>query len=249
MPKLSVVIITLDEAHDIRQTLDSVRWADEIIVVDSGSTDKTPEICREYTNHVFVTDWPGFGPQKNRALSYATGDWVLSLDADERVSDELKQEIKQAMLQSEYIAFWLPRVSTFCGKLIKHGSWRSDAIIRLFKRNSGHFSDDIVHEKVIVNGKIGRLTSPLRHDTYRNLSEMLEKINSYSSYGAEMRARRHANSGLGKAIGHGFWAFLSSYILKAGFLDGKEGFMIAVANAESSYYRYLKLMYLNQNKL
>ncbi len=246
MPRLSVIIIAKNEAHDIRQTLDSIRWADEIIVLDSGSTDGTAEICREYTDKVFITDWPGFGPQKNRALAYATGDWILSLDADERVSGELRHEIMEAMMQTKYDAYWVPRISTFCGKLIKHGAWRSDGIVRLFKHNFGHFSDDLVHEKVIVDGKVGQLSAPLWHDTYRDLTEMLEKVNSYSTYSAEMRAARHLPSSLGKAVGHGFWAFFSSYFLKAGFLDGKEGLMIAIANGESSYYRYLKLMYLNQ---
>ncbi len=246
VPRLSVIIITKNEAHDIRQTLDTVRWADEIIVLDSGSTDGTPEICREYTDKVFITDWPGFGPQKNRALAYATGDWVLSIDADERVSGELRHEITTAMIQSQYSAYWIPCVSTFCGKLIKHGAWRSDRMVRFFKRDGARFSDDLVHEKIIVSGKFGSFTAPLWHDTYRDLNEMLEKINRYSTYSAEMRAARHMPSSLSKAIGHGFWAFFNSYFLKAGFLDGKEGFMLAVANGESSYYRYLKLMYLNQ---
>lgn len=248
MPKLSIIIITKNEAHDIRATLESIKWADEIVVLDSGSTDNTVAICREYTAKVYETDWPGFGPQKNRALNYAAGDWVLSIDADERVSPELKQEIQQALINTHYDGFYIPRKSTYCGKLINYGAWSKDKKLLLFKRTHGKFTDDVVHERLIVTGKIGKLIHALYHDTYQDLSEMLEKMNSYSSYSAQQRSEKNKPGGLFPAITHGLWAFIYSYFLKLGLLDGKEGFMLAFSNAEYTYYRYLKLMYLNQKK-
>ena len=239
---LSAIIITKNEAHDIRDCLESVKFADEIIVLDSGSTDNTVEICQEYTDKVFGTDWPGFGIQKNRALQKATGDWVISLDADERLTPALQQEIKKAVQQNEFAAYNMPRQSLYCGKLIKHGAWHSKRHIRLFKRDAGRFDDAPVHENLIINGKIGKLANPMIHYTYKNLDEAIEKMNQYSSLSAQQRFEQGKTSGLGKAIFHGLWAFLRSYFFQLGFLDGKYGFMLAVSNAEYSYYRYAKLM-------
>ena len=152
---LSVVIITKNEAHNIRACLESAAWADEIIVVDSGSTDDTIAIAREFTSQVYQHDWPGFGAQKNRALSYASRDWVLSLDADERVTSELRSQIIKAMGSARENGFYLPRLSQFCGQFIKHSGWYPDYVLRLFKREKGLFSDDLVHESVILQGPSG----------------------------------------------------------------------------------------------
>ncbi|QLH41383.1 MAG: glycosyltransferase family 2 protein [Coxiellaceae bacterium] len=244
MPTLSVIIITKNEAGSIRPTLEAVQSADEIIVLDSGSTDSTPEICREFTPHVFITDWPGFGMQKNRALAKASSDWVLTIDADERVPPALMQEIKQVITTDTATAYAVRRLSTYCGKLIKYGAWRNDYKTILFKRGKAEFSNSLVHERVIVEGELSKLNEPLLHETYTDLSEVIDKYNSYSSYGAEERLKQGKQGGLGKALWHGFWTFFRGYILQLGFLDGKEGFMLAVSNAEGSYYRYLKLMYL-----
>lgn len=243
---LSVIIITKNEAHDIRDCLESVRWANEIIVLDSGSTDNTIAICQEYTNKVFSTDWPGFGPQKNRALEKATGNWVLSLDADERIPPALQEEIKTAIQQNKYDAYSIPRQSLYCGKLIKYGAWHSKRHVRLFKRNCGKFDNALVHENIIITGKVGGLLNPMLHYTYQNLAEAIEKMNFYSSASALQRFNKGKKGGLFSAILHGGWAFLRSYFLQLGFLDGKAGFMLAVSNAEYSYYCYLKLMFLNQ---
>lgn len=246
---LSVIVITKNEEESIRDCLESVVWADEIIVVDSGSTDNTVAICREYTSKVFVTGWPGFGAQKNHALEMSTSDWVLSLDADERVTPELRAEIQAAISDpGANVAFKMPRLSNYCGRYMRHSGWWPDYIIRLFRRGQGHFSNDLVHEHLIVNGPTETLSKPLIHDSYRDLEEVLNKVNSYSSAGARMMHQKQKKATLATAVFHSLWAFVHTYILRAGFLDGREGFMLAVSNAEGTYYKYLKLMYLERSE-
>ncbi len=249
-PTLSVILITKNEAELVGQCLESVTWADEIIVVDSGSTDATVEICKRYTDRVTVTDWPGFGPQKNRALAMATGDWVLSIDADEEVTPALRDSIQLALLQAgNYDAYELSRFSSYCGRFIRHGGWWPDPVLRLFRRDQGKFSDHRVHERVLVDpSRIGRLEGLLMHYSFRNLEQVLAKVNHYSTENAGMLHSRGRRAGLGSAILHGLWTFFRSYILQAGFLDGREGFILAVSNAEGSYYKYLKLMYLAERQ-
>jgi glycosyltransferase involved in cell wall biosynthesis len=228
--------------------LESVRWSDQIIVVDSGSSDDTVAIAKEFTPHVVQTDWPGYGPQKNRALGRATQEWVLSIDADERVTPELRSEVERAMGEAGgFAAYEMPRRSSYCGRIMRHGGWSPDYVTRLFKRDLGKFSDDLVHERVMVDGPRGRLNTPLIHYSYRDLAQVLDKVNSYSSASASMLYREGRRAGLGAAIVHGLWSFFRTYVLRRGFLDGKEGFMLAVSNAETSYYRYVKLMMLEKD--
>lgn len=244
--RISVLVITKNEEASIGRCLRSVDWADEVIVLDSGSTDRTVEIAAALNARTSVTtDWPGFGPQKNRALALATGDWVLSLDADEWVTPELRDEIRGVIAGSGGPgAFRLPRLSSFCNRQMRHSGWWPDYVVRLFRRNAARFTDDIVHERVSVEGPIGTLTHPLLHETYVNLEEMLEKLNNYSSLGARILRERAVRGGLTKAVLHGLGAFIRTYLLRRGFLDGREGFMLAVANAEVTYYKYLKLTLL-----
>lgn len=241
MAKLSVIIICKDEAKDIADCLRSVTFADEIIVLDSGSSDNTVAICRQYTSHVFETDWPGFGRQKNRAREHASGDWILSIDADERVSDELQQEILKAIHETTEDGFYIPRVSTYCGRVIRYGTWAGDKVLRLFRASKGVFTDDAVHERVIVQGSVGNLNCALTHLSFRDFSEVLHKMDHYSTLAAEMRFEQGKRGSVFKALGHGMWSFFRSYFLKLGFLDGAEGLMLAISNAEGSYYRYVKL--------
>ena len=246
---LSVIVTTKNEEKSIRDCLESVVWADEIIVVDSGSTDKTVAICREYTSKVFVTGWPGFGAQKNRALEMATCDWVLSLDADERVTPELQAEIRTAIdYPGNNIAFKMPRLSNYCGRYMRYSGWWPDYIIRLFRRGRAHFTNDLVHEHLIVHGAVETLSKPLIHNSFDDLEDVLNKINSYSSAGASMMHQKKKKATLASSILHGLWAFVHTYILRAGFLDGREGLMLAVSNAEGTYYRYLKLMMMTRGK-
>ncbi|MBI1395518.1 MAG: glycosyltransferase [Betaproteobacteria bacterium] len=240
---VSVVVITRNEEAAVGRCLESVAWADEIVVLDSGSSDRTTEIARALGARVQESDdWPGFGPQKNRALALATGDWILSLDADEWVTEPLAREIRAAVANpGAHDAFELPRSSSFCGREMRHSGWWPDYIVRLFRRGRARFSDDLVHERVIVDGSVGRLTEPLRHESFVSLEQVVDKMNRYSTAGAEMRLSRGKRGSVGGAVVHGVWAFLRTYVLRAGFLDGREGFVLAVANAEGTYYRYLKI--------
>lgn len=241
---LSVCIITRNEARNIRDCLESVTWADEILVLDSCSEDDTEAICREYTEHFYINEeWLGFGVQKNRVLDLATSDWVLSLDADERVTPALRAEIETVMTQDSPIGVYqLPRQSYYCGRQMRHSGWWPDYVVRLFKRGHGRFSDDLVHERLLFEGRPGRLSNPLTHFSYHDLSEVLERIERYSTAGAENQ-RDHKRGSLGKAVTHAAFTFIKTYLLRLGFLDGREGFMVAVSNAETVYYRYLKMYY------
>lgn len=243
---LSVIIITKNEAAVIERCLQSVAWADEIILFDTDSTDGTPELARALGAKIHsAPDWPGFGPQKNRALALATGDYVLSLDADEWIAPELRAEIEQALAAPDRLpAYRLPRLSSYCGRVMRHSGWWPDHVTRLFQRGSAKFSDDLVHERLIVDGVTGSLREPLRHEAIRDLDDALAKMGSYSTAGAKMMLARGKSASLGSAVLHGLWTFFRTYVLRAGFLDGREGFMLAVSNAEGAYYRYLKLMLL-----
>ncbi len=245
---LSVIIITKNEEADIRACLESVSWADEIIVVDSGSIDDTVAICKECGAQVHVVrDWPGFGPQKNRALAQATKDWVLSLDADERVTPELRREI-EALLRSNPAAdaYEIPRSSSYCGRFMRHSGWYPDYVTRLFRRGSARFSDDLVHERLAVKGKTEKLQCKLLHYAFRDPEEVLRKVDQYSTAGALRMHAQGRRATLAGAVMRGLWSFMRTYFMKLGFLDGREGFMLAVSNAEGTYYRYAKLITLNR---
>lgn len=242
MPKLSVILIARNEAMNIAACLESVAWADEIVVVDSGSSDETVAICGRYGAKVQVTsDWPGFGPQKNRAVDLATGDWLLSIDADERVTPELRAEIEQVLAAPDSDAYEMPRLSSYLGQPMRHGGWWPDHVTRLFRRGAARFSEARVHETVIVQGRTGRLRNHLVHYSFRTVEQVVAKMDGYSTAAAMAMAERGRSAGLGSAVLHGCFAFFRTYVLRAGFLDGRLGFVLAVSNAEGAYYKYLKL--------
>ncbi|MCK5640813.1 MAG: glycosyltransferase family 2 protein [Gammaproteobacteria bacterium] len=245
-PALSVIIITKNEERNIRDCLESVKWADEIIVVDSGSEDATVAISKEYTDKVFVTDWPGFGAQKNRALDYAQSEWVFSIDADERITEDLKKEILETLKSPACAGYEVRRLSSYCGKFMRHSGWWPDRVLRLFRREDGRFNDNLVHEKVGVKSKVGRLKGHLIHYTYRDMETIINKINCYTTAGALQKVNKGKRGGVFRAVMHGSWMFFRTYILKLGFLDGPEGFMLAVSNAEMSYYKYIKMRYIKR---
>lgn len=244
--RVSAIIITKNAGTMIRRCVESLDWTDEIIVVDSGSTDDTAAICREMGVNFSVTpDFPGFGPQKNRALDLATGDWVVSIDADEWITPALRDEMRAAMANPTAAAYAVPRRSSFCGRYMKHSGWWPDHVIRLFRRDAARFSDDRAHERLLVEGATRKLRQPLMHEAISDMDQMLGKMNLYSTASARMLHERGRKASLATAIFHGGWAFFRTYILRLGFLDGREGFILAVANAEGSYYRYVKLMLEN----
>ena len=223
--------------------------AQQIVVVDTNSTDLTLQIAK---NHGAVivqpADWPGFGPQKNRALELATGDWVLSLDADERLTPALRSEILTAIHHPAQIdCFAIPRLSWYCGRFIRHSGWSPDYVDRLFKRGTARFSDDLVHERLIPNGQVAKLENPMLHFSFMNFSQVLQKIDRYSTASAEQAFAKGRRSNPLKAILQGLWAFIRTYFIRAGFLDGYQGLALALSNAEGSYYRYMKI-WLIQNQ-
>ena len=246
--KLTVCIITRNEAANIVACLRSVSFADEIVVLDSGSTDDTVALARAEGARVETSvDWPGFGPQKNRVLAMAQGEWVLSLDADERVTPKLAAEIQAALRDPRHDAYDMPRLSSFCGRFIRHSGWWPDRVLRLFRRGTARFTDAAVHERVIPDGAVGSLQANLLHYTYPTLDSALTKMNRYSSDAALAMHARGRRASLASALGHGFWTFVRIYLLRRGFLDGRHGFVLASVAAMGSFSRYAKLMFLSSN--
>ncbi len=240
MTQLSAIVITKNEAANIGECLDSLAFCNELIVVDCGSTDATVQLAREKGARVEFHEWPGFGPQKNFALSRATGTWVLSIDADERVSPELAAAIKAAIAQNGADAWEFPRLSSFCGREIYHSGWYPDYVLRLFRRGKASFDDVAVHERVICTAVVKRLRPPLIHLAMPTLEDALSRVDRYSTAKAQMIVASGRKVSFLTGIGHGLFAFLRAYILRAGFLDGAEGFLLAVVCAETSYYPYMK---------
>lgn len=249
---LSVTIIAKNEEHNIRRCLASVQWADEIIVLDSGSNDRTVEIAREFTDKVFCTDWRGYGVQKQRALERATGDWVLNLDADESVDEALKQKVLEIIQDKPSIqaqtqlmdAYRIPIQMIFCGQPLRYSASPSRHV-RLYRRAIARYSDDIVHEKIILpaTALIGQLKTPLWHHSFQDISHMLTKLNRYSSYSAQIRLEQKKTGCFLKALLGPIWMFIRCYIFQRGFLDGKIGLIFAIYKAEGTFYREMKVLY------
>lgn len=246
MPSLSIVIVAKNEALNIADCVRSARFADEVIVLDSGSTDGTPEMARAAGAKVVVADWPGYGPQNNRGIDLATGDWFFSLDADERITPALAAEIRGAIARQDVNGFRVPRISMYCGRFMQHGGWRPDYTWRLARRGKARFTDHFLHAHLQVQGATGTLREPIVHYSFRTMEAVLEKLNRYSSASARDMTTAGRKGSLGRAVAHGLWAFFRTYVLRLGFLDGRWGFMLAVSNAEGTYYRYVKLWLMQQ---
>lgn len=248
MNTLSVIIITRNEQANLDACLTSVcEIADEIVIVDSFSTDDTLSIAKSYKAVISSPpDWLGFGTQKNRALDLATKDWVLSIDADERLTKELQNEIKAVLSNPLGDCYAIPRRSYYCGRLINYSGWNPDFVTRLFKRGTARFSDHLVHEKLVITGSKQFLKQPMLHFSFIDFSQVLQKVDRYSTDSAQQAFALHKTSSVFNAVFHGAWAFFRTYFLKFGFLDGGHGLALAISNAEGSYYRYLKLWLLNQ---
>ena len=244
---LSVIIITKNESTHIGECIDSVSFADEIIVVDSGSTDGTREIAQGKGAKVSLTDdWPGFGRQKNRALDLASCSWVLSIDADERVTPELALEIQRELAAPRAEAYKIARLSNFAGRWIRHSGWWPDHVLRLFKRGTARFKDVAVHESVQTSSSVTMLENHFLHYPYADLETFIAKINHYSSEAAAMMHAKGRQTSVLGATGHALWTFIRIYLIRRGFLDGKEGFILATMGAAGSFFRYNKLLFLNK---
>jgi glycosyltransferase involved in cell wall biosynthesis len=203
MRRLSIIIVAKNEAANIAECVRSARFADEVIVLDSGSTDGTAELARAEGATAMVTDWPGYGPQNNRGIDRATGDWFFSLDADERISPELAAEIRLAIERDDVNGFRVPRTSMYCGRFMKHGGWTPDYTWRLARRGRARFTEHYLHAHLEVEGSTGTLRQPIIHYSYRSMESVLEKLNRYSTASARDMTASHRTGSLGRAIGHG----------------------------------------------
>jgi glycosyltransferase involved in cell wall biosynthesis len=239
VPKLTVTVITRDEAPNIGAALASVAWADEIVVIDSGSTDQTVAIARQHTPRVEIRDWPGYSAQKNYAASVASHDWILSIDADERVTPALADEIRGVLRdRPAHAGYRIPRITWYLGRWIRSTDWYPDFQLRLYDRREGEWNGRIVHESVrLRSGQPGALRHDLQHFAYRDIHHHLATIDRYTTLAAES-ADAESPVGVASLAVHPPFAFLRNYVLRGGFKDGSAGFVVSMLN---SYYVFLKL--------
>lgn len=247
MTKISAVIMARNEAHNIAEAIASLGFADEIIVADTGSGDDTIRIACQAGASVHRITFDGYGRSKNRALDLCSHEWVFSLDADERVSPELARSIRSAIeRRPEYDGFAVNRLTYFLGKPIRHSGWYPDYVVRLFNKDKGRFKEKLVHESVIIDGRTGRLDGLLYHYSYRDLDNYIEKMNIYSSLNAEDMHRCGKKFSIFKLLSNPPAAFIKMYLLKAGFLDGFHGLLLACLSSFHVFVKYAKLKELDK---
>ena len=239
MRKISATIITLNEACDIKDCLESLRWVDEIIIVDSGSTDCALDICRQYNAKIFINPWRGYVNQKNYALEKASHEWIISLDADERLSEQLTKQIKETLMQKEIEAdgYFMPRRTFYLNKWINHGGWYPNYQLRLFRRDKGSWQGDDPHDYVKINGATGYLSGDILHYSYKDINDHLTKIALYTSIMAKGEFEKGATFRFSNLMIKPIAKCMNMYIIKLGFLDGFQGIAIAFLGA---YYVFLK---------
>lgn len=242
-PSLSVVVVTLNEEERIRACLESVAWADEVIVVDAESHDKTTAIARELTDHVFVRPWPGFAAQKNFGIDQAHGEWILSLDADEVVSPALREEIQAELAAAGgHEGYSVPRRNVFWERWVRHGGLYPDWQLRVFRRGRGRFVARAVHESVVVDGSVGRLRGHLEHRSYRDVADFLERTDRYTTLAADdWLAAGRGTRPFADLVVRPLGRFLGMYVWRGGFLDGWRGFLLAVLYGYYVFMRSAKI--------
>jgi len=247
--KITAIIPTFNEEKHIRKAIKSVIWADEIIVIDSFSKDKTLDIAREYNVKIVQNEYKYSAHQKNYIIPKATYNWIILLDADEEVSSQLKDEIINTVNSNpKFDGYWIKRDNMFMGKKIRYGNWKNDRVIRLFKRDTCKYEDKRVHAEIISDGKIGELKCKIKHDTFRNLDNYLFRLTRYARWKAKDRYVKTSKVGFYHlSIRPGFY-FFKSYILKLGILDGLQGFILSCLGAYSLFIRYLMIMEQQQNE-
>ena len=233
---VSAIVITLNEERNIARCLSSLGTVDEIVVVDACSTDRTVEIARQFTPNVHVRPWPGYVPQKAYAVEQARNEWVLWVDADEELSPELVSELA-ALTPGDAAGFEIPRRTMYLGRWIRHSGWWPEYVLRLFRKPVSRFDDKFVHERVRVDGPVRRLLNPLNHYSYPSLRLHVEKMNVYTDLAAQEMMRRGRHVSVASACIHGMAKFVGTYIIRLGFLDGRQGLILAVM---ASYYAFLK---------
>lgn len=243
---LSVTIITLDAAHQLEACVASVAFADEVVVVDSGSHDGTPELAARLGARVLHQAWLGYGRQKQFAVEQAKHDWVLCIDADERVTPQLGASIEAVLQAPNAAGYTMPRCNYFLGRWLRHGEGYPDRSLRLFDRQQGRWSDDPVHEKVVCDGSVGQLEGDLLHESCDSLATYLDKQNRYTTLQAEMLHRRGKRAGLGHLLLSPLLRFVKFYLLRLGFLDGAAGLVHILIGCNNSFVKYAKLLELNK---
>lgn len=248
--KISACIMTLNEENLIERCLKSVTWCDEIVVLDSFSTDRTIEICRAYTDKIFQHEWLGYIGQRNLIRSMATHSWVLFLDADEEVSDALREEIQHEMEinKEAYVGYRFPRCVYYLGRWIRYGEWYPDIKLRLFRKDLGYSVGEEPHDQVVVNGPVKKLNNPLWHYTYANLHEHLETVNRFSGISAQAKYEAGYRFRATDFMFRPFFRFLKAFILKRGFMDGRRGLLIATISAFGVAMKYAKVWEIQQAK-
>lgn len=245
---LSVVIITKNEEKNIRRCLESVKWADEIVMIDSESTDGTVSIASEYGAKVFSPEWRGYGPAKQDGVARANGRWVLSLDADEVVSKELGAEVRDIVSNgSKFNGYYVTRKTNFLGRWILHCGWYPDHVLRLFKKSEGDFNDAVIHERAVVNDPVGYLRGEILHYCYPTLELYLDKFNHYTTIGASEAFRKRKRAGVFAIMIKPMASFVRHYFVKQGFRDGLEGFVLSVMSSVAVLVKYMKLRNLYRN--
>ncbi len=246
--KLSACIITYNEERNIGDCLKTLAWADEIIVVDAFSQDRTAEIARQFTDKVFQNRWPGFVQQKNFALSKATYDWVLALDADEVVSEQLKRSILELLsTEPPFAGYFIPRRTFYLGRWINHCGWYPDYKLRLFRKGKARWEGIDLHEKVVLaSGKVGYLQGDLYHYSYQDISDHLKRIDRYSTLSAQQMAKQGRGFYLRDILLRPLLRFIRMYLWQLGFLDGKAGFFISSLGAFYVFSKYAKLWELTR---
>lgn len=242
---LSVVVITLNAERQLANCLASVAFADELLVVDSGSTDATLDIAKRHGARVLHQPWLGFGKQKNYAVTQARHRWVLCLDADERISEALRDSIRAALANPQFQAYEMPRRNRFMGRWLRHGEGYPDRSVRLFDRERAQWSNDAVHEKVIVRGSTGRLAGDILHESEAGLADYIDKQNRYTTLAAETLHRRGTHAGLMRLLVSPFFRFMKLYFFRLGFLDGFAGLVHIAIGCFNSFVKYAKLRELN----
>ncbi len=242
MEKISVTIITKNEENNIARCLKSVNWADEIVIVDSGSVDNTLEICKTFKCSIHSIKWLGFGKTKQFAVDQTSHEWVFSIDADEEVTPELKASIQKVLKDNPSLSgFRIHRRSFYVDKWIKHSGWDKDAPLRLFRKSRGGFNSKEVHESIEVKGKIDKLNGIMLHYTYPTVSSHVEKLDRYSELNVTKQYRAGKSYSVGKAVSRGLAKFIKMYCIQKGFLDGQTGFVLALNSAFGVYLKYIKL--------
>jgi len=249
MHKVTAIIPTYNEAHNIVAAIESVKWADEIIVVDSFSTDQTVELAKNNGAKILQREYEHSASQKNWTIPQASHEWIFLLDADERVGEDLKKEVQSILKQKEVKdkAFWIKRRNFFMNTEIKYSGWQGDKVVRLFKRDDCKYEDKSVHAEIICNGSIGVLKSKLIHYTFKDIFHYLEKWDRYTTMSGKDRAKRGEKPNLFHFLIKPAFRFFQDYFLKLGVLDGMIGFILCTLSSMSVFMRYLKVKQFNQN--